>query len=329
MTAWLEETLTRVSTARVAVFGDFALDAYWDLADDDGELSLETGEKVRKVRTQSYGPGGAGNIAANLAVLGVAEVHVVGLLGDDLFGASLLTQLEDLGVHTGGLLRCQDSWQTPVFTKPQVHGVEQSRIDFGAFNEVDSASIDRLVEQVEYAATHCDVVVLNQQIPKGVTTSPVIARLNTVIANHPRRRFLADSRHRPGEFAGAILKINAAEAHRMHGDDKETGFDHIVRQLQARIGHTLFVTHGPDGLWAADADGLWHEPAVPITAPTDTVGAGDAAVAAIAAALAAGATPQNAARLANLAAAVTVTKLQTTGTATPDEIRALADKLPS
>ena len=123
-TPWLEETLTRVSTARVAVFGDFALDAYWDLADDDGELSLETGEKVRKVRTQSYGPGGAGNIAANLAALGVAEVHAIGLLGDDLFGSSLFTQLEELGVHAGGLLRCQDNWQTPVFTKPQVRGVE-------------------------------------------------------------------------------------------------------------------------------------------------------------------------------------------------------------
>lgn len=330
MTAWLEETLIRVSTARVAVFGDFALDAYWDLADDDGEISLETGEKVRKVRTQSYGPGGAGNIAANLAALGVVEVHAVGLLGDDLFGASLLTQLENLSVHSGGLLRCQDSWQTPVFTKPQVRGVEQSRIDFGAFNEMDSASIDRLVEQIDHAATHCDVVVLNQQIPKGVTTSPVIERLNKVITNHPRRRFLADSRHRPGEFTGAMLKINATEARTMYGaDDEETEFDHIVRQLQARIGHTLFVTHGPEGIWAADADGLWHEPAIPITAPTDTVGAGDAAVAAIAAALAAGATPQNAARLANLAAAVTVTKLQTTGTATPDEISALASALPS
>ncbi len=110
---WLEEALTRVSTARIAVFGDFALDAYWDLADDDGELSIETGEKVRKVRSQRSAPGGAGNVAANLAALGVAEVHALGLVGDDLFGAALLSHLAALGVHTEGL-RCNVNWQTPV-----------------------------------------------------------------------------------------------------------------------------------------------------------------------------------------------------------------------
>ncbi len=323
---WLEETLTRVSTARIAVFGDFALDAYWDLADEDGELSIETGEKVRKVRTQRSAPGGAGNVAANLAALGVAEVHAFGLVGEDMFGAALLKHLSDLGVHAEGL-RCCASWQTPVFAKPHVRGVEQSRLDFGAFNEVDAASVQQLVERVDEAAAHCDVVVLNQQIPRGLTTSPVIARLNDVVAKHPRSRFLVDSRHRPGEFIDAMLKINSAEAHRMHGADKGSGFDDIVRRVQARVGHTLFVTHGPEGIWAVDANTVWHEPAVPITAPTDTVGAGDAAVAAIAAALAGGAEPRNAARLANLAAGVTVTKLQTTGTATPEEIRALKEAL--
>ena len=126
-----------------------------------------------------------------------------------------------------------------------------------------------------------------------------------------------------------MLKINSAEAYRMHGAEEGGGFDDVVRRVQAQVGQTLFVTRGPEGIWAADENGLWHEPAVPISSPTDTVGAGDAAVAAIAAALAGGIELRNAARLANLAAAVTVTKLQTTGTATPDEIRALAAAPPS
>jgi bifunctional ADP-heptose synthase (sugar kinase/adenylyltransferase) len=61
-----------------------------------------------------------------------------------------------------------------------------------------------------------------------------------------------------------------------------------------------------------------------VEGPIDTVGAGDTVIAAIAAVLGAGGDPDTAARLAALAAAVTVRKLLITGTATPDEIRTAA-----
>jgi sugar/nucleoside kinase (ribokinase family) len=62
---------------------------------------------------------------------------------------------------------------------------------------------------------------------------------------------------------------------------------------------------------------------VRLTGPTDTVGAGDAAVAAIAATLAAGGSLREAGAVGNLAAAVTVRKMRETGTATPEEIMAM------
>ena len=58
---WLEHLLSRIPQARVAVFGDLCLDAYWLLDAAAAETSLETGLAVHKVQTQRYSPGGAGN----------------------------------------------------------------------------------------------------------------------------------------------------------------------------------------------------------------------------------------------------------------------------
>lgn len=321
--AWLERTLGQVSRARVAVFGDFALDAYWDLDPDESELSVETGKPVRKVRHQRYGLGGAGNVAANLASLQVASVQAIGLIGDDLFGDHMLAQMRGLGIETESLLRSQDDWQTPVFGKPHLDDVEQGRIDFGAFNELTQPSFDRLQSELERAAHDCEIVILNQQIRVGISPSPVIAWLNELIAGNPTGRFLVDSRDRPHQYDGAILKINEAEARRMQDDDSSTPLE-LVQTLHERVEAPVFVTRGENGIVAADASGCHEAPGITVDSPTDPVGAGDTVVAAIAAALAGGADVPTAAKFANLAAAITVSKLHSTGTATHEEIRALA-----
>ena len=85
----------------------------------------------------------------------------------------------------------------------------------------------------------------------------------------------------------------------------------------------MFVTCGRDGLLVADESGVHAVAGVDVSAPVDPVGAGDTVVAALAGVLGCGGDAITAARLANLAAAVTVQKLGTTGTATPGEIRRL------
>jgi len=73
----------------------------------------------------------------------------------------------------------------------------------------------------------------------------------------------------------------------------------------------------------ADEQGVFQEPGIRVPGPTDPVGAGDTVVAAIAAVLGSGGDARTAARLANIAASVTVQKLQITGTATPEEMLAV------
>jgi bifunctional ADP-heptose synthase (sugar kinase/adenylyltransferase) len=83
---WLDELLRSLPAARVAVFGDLFLDAYWLLDAAPSETSVETGLEAQRVRTQRYSPGGGGNVAVNVAAFGVSHVEVIGLVGPDLFG---------------------------------------------------------------------------------------------------------------------------------------------------------------------------------------------------------------------------------------------------
>ncbi|HTZ51096.1 MAG TPA: PfkB family carbohydrate kinase, partial [Spirochaetia bacterium] len=93
--------------------------------------------------------------------------------------------------------------------------------------------------------------------------------------------------------------------------------------LYERWKTPLFLTRGSRGMLVRDAEGTREVPGLQILGRIDTVGAGDSALAGIAAALAAGADPLAAASLGNFAAGVTVKKLFVTGTASPEEIRAV------
>jgi phosphoglycolate phosphatase-like HAD superfamily hydrolase len=88
-------------------------------------------------------------------------------------------------------------------------------------------------------------------------------------------------------------------------------------------GKPVFLTRGDRGCLVADGEQVSVVPGLHIVAQTDPVGAGDSMVAGIAAALAAGALPVDAATFGNFVAGVTVQKLRQTGTASPDEIRAI------
>ena len=325
---WLEECLAGVADARVAVFGDFCLDAYWVIDADESELSVETSLPIRRVRTQRYSLGGAGNVVANLAALGVGSIQAVTLVGADLFGRHMLELLEEMGAATDGVSQCQESWQTLVYSKPCVRDGELNRIDFGGFNELDPTTMDTLARKLDVAAAGADIVILNQQVPGGLSPAPMIERINEVIAARSECMFIVDSRHRAKLYHGAMLKINAHEAARLLGQtiplDERISIDRardLARGLFDQTGKSAFVTRGSNGLIVVDEGRLDETPGIQIVERIDPVGAGDTVISALSAVLASGGSAAAAARLANIAASVTVRKLQTTGTASPDEIR--------
>jgi rfaE bifunctional protein kinase chain/domain len=325
---WLESALSRAAQARIAVIGDFCVDAYWYLDDEKpAPTSLETGLPIQCVRRQTYGLGGAGNVVANLIDLGVNHVRAIGMIGPDPWGTELMRLLRARGADVSGMLAGDADWQTTVYAKPYSGEVEQSRFDFGGFNRLSHEGLTALVTQLRAAAAVCDVVVINQQFQSGLGEEAVVARLNRVIAESPKTRFIVDSRDAAALFRGAILKLNAVEAARLvgcteiasRGNDPEAVQRHALK-LAAQTGQPVFVTRGERGIVVADGAKVTELPGIQVIDRTDPVGAGDTVVAAVAAAVGSGSDPVTAAALANIAASITVRKLRTTGTATPAEI---------
>ncbi len=331
-TNWLDTALAGIAGTRIVVFGDFCLDAYWLLESETGapERSVETNLPLRRIRRQHYSLGAAGNVVANLVDLGVKQVWAVGVVGRDLFGHEMISQLQARGVDTTGLLNTQTDWQTLVYAKPYAGEEEQNRFDFGAFNELQPETIRALAARLEHLAGACDAVILNQQIPAGCSPPAMIAELNRIIAAHPQTRFIVDSRHRPAQYRGAVLKLNAHEAaalvgepHALEERPSAAQVRRYAQMIRERTGRAVFVTRGDRGIVVADGAGVEEVPGIQIVQAVDTVGAGDTVVASLTAALAGGSDPPTAARLANIAASITVRKLRTTGTATPAEIRSV------
>jgi rfaE bifunctional protein kinase chain/domain len=326
--SWLELAIAPLAQVKAAVFGDFCLDAYWMFETANIELSVETGLPVRRVHAQQYSLGGAGNVVANLVDLGVGRVQAIGVVGTDLFGGQLLRLLEDRGIKTHDSMVVDPAWQTMVYAKPCADGIEQNRIDFGAYNALSDKTIDALIGALDEAASDSDVVILNQQVPSGVSDQRVIERINAIIAHFARTHFVVDARHRPNLYRGAVLKLNVQEAGRFLGIPPDTRFSaeavrNLARRISQKTDKPVFLTRGEHGIVAADGENVYETPGIQVLEDIDPVGAGDTAVAALAAVLGANQPPSVAAQLANIAATITVRKLRTTGTATPEEILAV------
>jgi rfaE bifunctional protein kinase chain/domain len=328
---WLETSLSDITKVKATVFGDFCLDAYWFLDSDEAELSVETGLPLRRVREQRYSLGGAGNVVANLVDLGVGEVRAVGVAGKDVFGAALVDLLRSRGVNMDGF-EAADGWQTMAYAKPCRGEKEENRIDFGAFNLAAPELQNRLIANLTAAAKVSDVVILNQQVPGGLSDRKMIERINAVMAQHQKVKIVVDARHYASCYAPAVQKLNAAEAGLFLGESFE-GYLPLAKakdfahRISAKTRNAVFLTRGEHGIVVADDGKVDVINGLQIVDRIDTVGAGDAVVASLAAALGSGQDAITAAKMANVAAMVTVRKLHTTGTASPEEIREAARDL--
>jgi bifunctional ADP-heptose synthase (sugar kinase/adenylyltransferase)/phosphoglycolate phosphatase-like HAD superfamily hydrolase len=325
----LKKLLSDIRRARVAVIGDFCLDAYWVEDPALSEVSIETGLATRAVASQRYSLGGAGNVIANLAALGVGGLKAFGVVGGDPFAGEMLTIMAGLGVDTGGMLTQKDGWSTAVYVKPHEAGMERNRIDFGNANRLDPGVGEALAAAFSASLGSLDLVIVNQQLLHGIHTPDTRASIAALIAA-AGIPFICDSRAFSDSFPGALRKVNDREALRLCGVDWKAEdpvplsiLEPAVHDLAGRWGTSLFITRGGRGILVCDRGSLHEVPGLEILGRIDTVGAGDSALAGIAAALAVGRDPVTAATLGNLAAGVTVQKLFITGTASPEEVMAI------
>jgi rfaE bifunctional protein kinase chain/domain len=326
----LKEILAQIKNVKVAVYGDFCLDAYWILDPHGSEVSVETGLQARGVRKHYYSLGGASNVVANLVALEPAGIQVIGVIGDDIFGRELKRQLQQLGVDTSYLVVQEKKFDTVVFGKPYLKGNEDARIDFGFFNERSQKTDTTLIEGIRKTLQNTDILIFNQQVPGGITNESFIDGANALFEQFSDKIVLLDSRHYGDKFKHIYRKTNDLEAARLNGvqvdkDDVLRGKDIETygRNLYGRFNKPVFLTLGPRGILTVDTEGVHRIPGIQLIKKIDPVGAGDTVTSALALCLGGGVPPAEASEFANFAAAVTVQKLFRTGTASAEEILAV------
>ena len=144
------------SRARVLVVGDLMLDRYW--SGTCSRISPEAPVPVVQVERVEDRPGGAGNVALNIASLG-GDVRLVGLVGaDNLYERISVTHLlTDAGVHCD-FVEVENS-STITKLRSLAHNQQLLRLDFeDGFNDF---SPEILAAEVEKSILDCDVLVLS------------------------------------------------------------------------------------------------------------------------------------------------------------------------
>jgi rfaE bifunctional protein kinase chain/domain len=328
----LERILSAIPRLTVGVLGDLFLDRYLDIDGALDETSLETGLRAYQVVRVRSLPGAAGTVINNLATLGVGRVCPISLIGDDGEGHELRQALRRLGVvEEQGILTAQER-RTPTYTKPMLAepGLaprELNRLDIKNRTPTQDALQDRIRDALDRAWPCLDVLLVLDQVSEdecGVVTARIRELLAELGGGEPARPILADSRERIGQFHNVWLKPNQQECRRAAGN-KAGELGPCVAELARRAGRPVYCTRGAEGILLAKPQAAEVQLSAvlgyPVSGPIDVVGAGDSTSAAIACAVAGGATPEEAAAFGNLVASITIQQIGTTGTATPKQVR--------
>ena len=312
----MKKVLERIKNLNILVFGDVMLDRY--VNGEVSRISPEAPVPVIRVREEKSVPGGAANVALNLASLG-ASVETVGWFGKDEQGDQLVEILSKRKIEVDS--RCRFS-SAPTISKSRITSSNQQicRVDRESNAEAYSLGLDQFGSLLMEKAGNADAVIISDY-GKGFVTKQAIELLKG------SARFLAvdPKPSRPIDYACPdLLTPNRFEALEMVGMSRESQApfprDEVVEKIFEYVSpKMLAVTLGSEGMLLAESGKV--KSLIPTAAREvfDVSGAGDTVIATLTLGLVAGETFEDSAHLANLAAGIVVGKVGT-ATVTPEEI---------
>lgn len=315
--------LARFRTQKIGVIGDLMLDEYvWGTVD---RISPEAPVPVVSVARESRVPGGAANVAINLAELGSIPL-VFGRIGRDSAGAVLVGELKRRGLFSGGLLR--HAQPTTVKTRIVAHNQQVVRVDREVTSELGAAETEKLLGTFRSMLPEFRAVIISDY-NKGVVTPQLLAQASQLCLDAEVPLFL-DCKTWKFERGLSLTAItpNHHELGVLSGtpvrDDESVGVA-VKKLFQALDVAVILVTRGALGMSLFERQGRAYD--IPALAKEvfDVTGSGDTSMATFALALGSGATPRQAAVIASVAAANVVSKVGTAYTST-DEIQEAFEK---
>ena len=310
--------LPDMSHGNITVIGDVMLDRFWSGA--SRRVSPEAPVPVVNVSGQEDRAGGAGNVAVNLAELGVT-VSLVGLCGDDEHARALRSCVESAGVRWN-VMPCKAD--TIVKLRVLSRNQQLLRMDFE--QSLAPYANDLFLRYAQQHLADADLVILSDYA-KGTLelVQPLLA-----YCREAGKRTLVDPKGTDFErYRGATLMTpNLSELEAVVGPcDTDEALVEKAGNLRAALElDAILVTRSEAGMTLIERD----EPAQHLTASAqevfDVTGAGDTVIAVMAGGLSAGLSMADAARYANHAAGVVVAKLGT-ASVTPEELEhAISDR---
>lgn len=303
--------LSRFHTKSILVYGDMMLDKYiWG---DVFRISPEAPVQVVHVSKETFAPGGAANVATNLAALG-ARVRMVGLAGKDEAGNTLKRDLEQLGIDAAGMIQ---SKTVSTIQKVRIVGKGQQllRVDYETNEPITPALESAILSRLETTLDSVDAVVISDYA-KGRVTRKICARLIQwgIDTGKP---VVVDPKPKHLEFYknATVLTPNSAETRKMAGleDDQRFDVQTVGAGLARSLNANMLVTLGEKGMCLCERNGKVTQIPAHTREVYSLVGAGDTVVASLTLALASGSDLREAAAIANIAAGIKVGKA---GTAT-------------
>ncbi|MFQ5701857.1 MAG: bifunctional heptose 7-phosphate kinase/heptose 1-phosphate adenyltransferase [Acidobacteriota bacterium] len=323
----LVKVVDRLAGVRVALWGDMVLDEF--LMGEVKRISREAPVLILDHLRSDYVPGGAANTAANIASLG-ATVSPVGVVGDDEAGRQLLSLLGARDIDVSGI-EPVTGLITPIKTRVSgsgLHTTQQQivRIDRGRPFALDATARRDLADRVGSRLESADALTVADYGYHSV--EPDVVRRLAASLRADGRVSTVDSRWRLLEFRGAsAVSPNEPEVEAMlgislrHADVQTLG--RAGADLLARLEcDSVLMTRGSEGMavYTREAKTPRLIPVYGTDEVADVTGAGDTVMAVYAVSLAAGASPLEAALLANYAGGLVVMK-QGTATVSPRELR--------
>jgi D-beta-D-heptose 7-phosphate kinase/D-beta-D-heptose 1-phosphate adenosyltransferase len=296
------------SSKRLLVVGDVMLDKYiWG---DVGRISPEAPVPVVRCLRQDAKPGGAANVAMNLARLG-AQTTVVGITGGDESEALLIASLESNGITP----RLVSAAEFPTVTKSRILSGNQQmlRLDFERLGSIEQSTHDKLLETALALLPEADALVISDYAKGAIT--PALCRALTIAARQRNIPVLVDPKspdytHYRGATTICPNLTELAQAARLDAgnlDQLLTAAEAMVTALDIEF---LTATLSEKGIALIRPGNRFVAPAQ-ARQVFDVSGAGDTVIAVLALCLASGLQPETAVQLANIAAGIVVGKVGT------------------
>jgi rfaE bifunctional protein kinase chain/domain len=321
----LGDCVEQFSSKTVVLFGDFVADEF-----QFGEISRVSREApvlILRHRETHLVPGGGANAANNIAALG-ARVVPISAVGDDPAGDALISYFQSKRVDVSGIFRVK-GWTTPTKTRflaGWAHTVGQQvlRVDREPQSSIPEAVHKKLQAKLQAKLRSAHALAISDY-GFGVAAPALVRQAVSVHKNKPP--VTLDARHNLHAYAKAGITSatpNEAELEVLHHVSIGQNFSELTRCGAATLAEmklrALLVTRGRHGMALFEPGNRLTQVSVyGSDQAVDVTGAGDTVLAAYTLGLACGASPLEAAHIANIAGGLVVMK-RGTATVTRDEL---------